>query len=85
MTWPESAAPADADASLTKAVEGGKSDLAVFPLSPPVPRRMLADLTTRYSSRLRFDPEQATWYFFLNTHTAPFDDVRVRPGCAGVL
>jgi YVTN family beta-propeller protein len=78
LTWSPDVAPAEADASLTKAVESGKSDLAVFPLSPPVPRRMLDDLATRYPSQLRFDLEQATWYFFLNTRVAPFDDLRVR-------
>jgi len=78
VRWPGNASPDAMNAGLAEAVESGKSDLAIFPLSPPVARRTLDDIETRYPSQLRFDLEPATWYFFLNTRVAPFNDVRVR-------
>jgi YVTN family beta-propeller protein len=79
ITWPpDGLSPQQADSRLTNAVENRHTDVAVFPGSPPLPRRTLDGLETRYPSQLRLILESATWYFFLNTRVPPFDDVRVR-------
>jgi peptide/nickel transport system substrate-binding protein len=43
-----------------------------------VPATEVNELAARYPGRLHFVPERATAFVFLNTRTAPFDDVRVR-------
>ncbi len=43
-----------------------------------VPATEVGELAARYPGRVHFVPERATAFVFLNTHTAPFDDVRVR-------
>jgi peptide/nickel transport system substrate-binding protein len=43
-----------------------------------VPATEVRELAARYPSRLHFVPQRATALVFLNTRSAPFDDVRVR-------
>jgi peptide/nickel transport system substrate-binding protein len=60
-----------------RAVERGSADVA-FGLVPPLSKRQLDDLATRYPGQLRMSTTAVTNYFFLNTRVRPFDDVRVR-------
>ncbi len=43
-----------------------------------VPATEVRELASRYPRRVHFVPQRAVALVFLNTHTAPFDDVRVR-------
>jgi peptide/nickel transport system substrate-binding protein len=82
ITWaPEAASPQQVLRRQTGGVEKGRTDVAVFG-GPPVPRRTLDELQTRYPSQLRLTLVPATWYFFLNTRVPPFDDLRVRQAVA---
>jgi peptide/nickel transport system substrate-binding protein len=45
---------------------------------PPLSKRELAPLATRYPGQLRLTTTVATNDFFLNTRVPPFDDVRAR-------
>jgi peptide/nickel transport system substrate-binding protein len=56
------------------AVEDGVADVALFYHGIG----QVARLRTRYGARLHTDPHPGTWYAFMNVHTPPFDDVRVR-------
>jgi len=58
----------------TREVEHGRLDW----LSEEMPAPTLASLRKRFPSRVRLEPILSTEYFWLNTSTAPFDDVRVR-------
>jgi peptide/nickel transport system substrate-binding protein len=60
----------------------GKEDVAILSASPPISRRQLDLLATRYPSQLRLSNAPATWYIFLNTRVPPLDDVRVRRAVA---
>ncbi len=83
LTWPpDSISPEQSYARLTSRVVSGRTDVAAFPGSPPVPKQTLDQLTTRYPSQLRLVLSPGTWYFFLNTHVPPFDDIRVRQAVA---
>jgi peptide/nickel transport system substrate-binding protein len=83
ITWPPDALPPEQVFSrLTSDVETGRTDVAIFPSSPPVPGQALDQLTTRYPNQVRLILEPATWYFFLNTRVPPFDDTRVRQAVA---
>jgi YVTN family beta-propeller protein len=56
------------------AVEDGAADVALFYYGIG----QVARLRTRYGARLHTDPVLGLWYAFMNVHTPPFDDVRVR-------
>ena len=55
-------------------VVSGHGDIA---LDANVPAR-IAELKTRYASRLHFNPQNATTFVFLNVRKPPFNDIRVR-------
>lgn len=83
ITWsPDTTPPNQAFSRLTRGVEQSRTDVGTFPGSPPVPKQTLDQLETRYPSQLRLILRPATWYFFLNTRVAPFDDIRVRQAVA---
>ncbi|MBX7431833.1 ABC transporter substrate-binding protein [Mycobacterium sp. Y57] len=48
-----------------------------FMMDPP-PADRLQELRSRYSDRFRMEDSINTYYFFLNTEQAPFNDVKVR-------
>jgi peptide/nickel transport system substrate-binding protein len=48
-----------------------------FMLDPPIADR-LPEVQQRYSDRFRFEESINTYYFFMNTQTPPFNDIRVR-------
>jgi YVTN family beta-propeller protein len=56
------------------AVERGEADW----LNDIPPRNRLAELRTQYASQLHTSFSSVTQYLFLNTRSAPFNDVRVR-------
>jgi peptide/nickel transport system substrate-binding protein len=60
--------------SQVAAVGHGAADVALFYHGTD----QVARLRTRYGARLHTDPWLGIWYAFLNVHTPPFDDVRVR-------
>jgi YVTN family beta-propeller protein len=60
------------------AVERGQVDVAAFPLDREDIQEELDAFRARYPSRFYVHAEQATVLLFLNTISAPFDDVRVR-------
>ena len=60
--------------SQVAAVEDRAADVALFYHGVG----QVARLRTRYGARLHTDPSLGTTYAFLNVHTPPFDDVRVR-------
>jgi len=64
-------------AARVRAVERGTADVAPGG-GPPLPERDVDALAVRYPSRLHVSTELTTVSFFLNTHVAPFADVRVR-------
>jgi peptide/nickel transport system substrate-binding protein len=69
-TWPYS------PEAQVRMVERGEADLTYAAGdSPPA---LLSVLRTQYASQLHTNPVAVTFYFFLNTRVAPFDDVRVR-------
>jgi peptide/nickel transport system substrate-binding protein len=79
ITWPPpNVTSQQGYTRLTAGVEKGRTDVAIFNGSPPVPKRTLDQLKTRYPSQLRLTLEPATWYFFLNTRVPPFDHLAVR-------
>jgi YVTN family beta-propeller protein len=83
ITWaPDNLPPDQAYSRLTRGVEQHRTDVGIFPGSPPVPKQTLDRLETRYPSQLRLILQPATWYFFLNTRVPPFDDVRARQAVA---
>jgi peptide/nickel transport system substrate-binding protein len=83
ITWgPNNLPPDRAYSRLMRRVEQRRTDLGIFPGSPPVPKQTLDRLETQYPSQLRLILEPATWYFFLNTRVPPFDDVRARRAVA---
>jgi peptide/nickel transport system substrate-binding protein len=55
-------------------VEQNKVD---FMLDPPVADR-LAEVKAKYSNRFRLEDSINTYYFFMNTEKAPFNDIKVR-------
>jgi ABC-type transport system substrate-binding protein len=59
------------------AVERGGADVALGG-GVPLEKRELERLAVRYPNRLRVSSALNTFFFFLNTRVAPFDDVRVR-------
>jgi YVTN family beta-propeller protein len=68
---------ADTANAAVRSVERGIADVA-NDLVPPLSKGQLDSLATRYPSQLHMSTGAATGYFFLNTRTPPFDDVRVR-------
>jgi peptide/nickel transport system substrate-binding protein len=48
-----------------------------FMVDPPIADR-LAEVKARYSDRFRLEESINTYYFFMNTQRAPFNDLRVR-------
>jgi YVTN family beta-propeller protein len=56
-----------------RAVARGEADIADLLLTTK-----LGMLRARYGSRLHLNPRPATFFVFLNTRRAPFDDIRVR-------
>jgi YVTN family beta-propeller protein len=56
-----------------RAVARGEADVADLLLATK-----LGVLRARYGSRLHLNPRPATFFVFLNTRRAPFDDIRVR-------
>ncbi|MCG7597937.1 ABC transporter substrate-binding protein [Mycobacterium sp. PSTR-4-N] len=44
----------------------------------PVPSDRLQEVKTRYADRFRMEESINTYYFFMNTQKAPFNDVKVR-------
>jgi peptide/nickel transport system substrate-binding protein len=48
-----------------------------FMVDPPIADR-LPEVQQRYSDRFRFEESINTFYFFMNTQTPPFNDIRVR-------
>ena len=67
-----------ADADRIRAVERGTADVALGSALPDLSKAELDRLAARYPSRLFLNTAFNTFYFFLNTRLAPFDDVRVR-------
>ncbi len=55
-------------------IEQNKVD---FMLDPPVADR-LAEVKAKYSDRFRMEDSINTYYFFMNTEKAPFNDIKVR-------
>ena len=55
-------------------VEQNKTD---FMVDQPAPDR-LSEVKTRYGDRFRLEKSINTYYFFMNTQKAPFNDLRVR-------
>ena len=55
-------------------VEQNKID---FMVDPPVADR-LAEVKAKYSDRFRMEDSINTYYFFMNTEKAPFNDIKVR-------
>ena len=84
-TWSQAARPAgypdrivwrldvNADAA-TRAVERGEADIAY----DFVPSGLLTEAKTRYASQLHVDPVPGTYFYFFDTRSPPFDDVRAR-------
>jgi peptide/nickel transport system substrate-binding protein len=64
----------DTDAAGLTAVERGRADY----LFDGVPQDRLSEAQTRFAGQLHITPTSSTLALFLNTRTAPFDDVRVR-------
>jgi len=56
-----------------RAVAHGEADVADL-----LPATDLGVLRARYGSRLHLNPRPGTFFVFLNTRRAPFDDIRVR-------
>jgi YVTN family beta-propeller protein len=56
------------------AVERGKADL----IADALPADRIEEVKAQYASQLHVNPVPVTFFLFLNTRTAPFDDVRVR-------
>ncbi len=63
--------------SADRSVAAGRTDLAIG-IVPPLLKRDLDSLATRYPGQLRLSTSSTTNFFFLNTRVPPFDDVRVR-------
>lgn len=61
-----------------RAVERGSADITDDGPLQTWPAALVADLRTRYSSRVFAAPDPTTLAAWLNTRIAPFDDVRVR-------
>jgi peptide/nickel transport system substrate-binding protein len=55
-------------------VTNGKADV----LFNEVPNNRVEELRAHYPGRLHLIPQRATVFLFLNTRSAPFDDIRVR-------
>jgi YVTN family beta-propeller protein len=70
--------PLDDPSARIRAVEHGRADLALGSAGPPLSKDELDRLAARYPSQLHLNTGFSTFYFFLNTRVAPFDDVRVR-------
>ncbi len=66
----------DASAEV-RAVRRGTAGAALG-LAPPLSKRQLDVLATRYPSQLHMSTQFQTSFFFLNTRAPPFDDIRVR-------
>jgi peptide/nickel transport system substrate-binding protein len=64
----------DPERAQISAVERGAADIALLPREI----HGVARLRTRHGARLHTDPHSGTWFAFLNVHTPPFDDPRVR-------
>ncbi|MBA3433101.1 MAG: hypothetical protein H0U08_03300, partial [Actinobacteria bacterium] len=62
-------------AAQLRAVARGEADFANLTLSGA---SEIAELRARYGNRLHSSPGAFVVYAFLNTHLAPFDDIRVR-------
>jgi YVTN family beta-propeller protein len=67
----------DDPAATLAAVERGKADWAAV-IASTLPARRVQALLTRHPSQLHNDPWPLTFWFFMNTHLPPFDDLRVR-------
>ncbi len=76
IVWTELGDPAKVKEGI-RGVEEGRQDVA-FGLVPPLLKRDLDLLATRYPGQLRITTAPGTNFFFLNTRVPPFDDVRVR-------
>jgi peptide/nickel transport system substrate-binding protein len=76
IVWTELGDPAKVKEGI-RGVEQGRQDVA-FALVPPLLKRDLDELATRYPGQLRITTAPGTNFFFLNTGLPPFDDVRVR-------
>jgi peptide/nickel transport system substrate-binding protein len=76
IVWTENHNPAKVK-NVVSGVTRGEQDVAYF-LVPPLSKRELAPLATRYPGQLRITTTAATNYFFLNTRVPPFDDLRAR-------
>jgi peptide/nickel transport system substrate-binding protein len=62
------------NAAQVTGVEQGTID---FMVDPPDADR-LAEVKSKFSDRFRFEESINTYYFWMNTQTAPFNDIRVR-------
>jgi peptide/nickel transport system substrate-binding protein len=58
-----------------RSVSSGKDDWMSY---WPVPSKRLPGLEERYKARLRISTLPNLYYFFMNTHVAPFDNLAVR-------
>jgi YVTN family beta-propeller protein len=65
--------PRKAARQAVQAVENGTKDVLLSPVPSSV-----GELATRYTSQLHSSPLGATFGFFMNTRTAPFDHLAVR-------
>jgi peptide/nickel transport system substrate-binding protein len=63
------------DAAALQAVISGKDDWMSY---HPIPSDSLGSVREKYADRLKVFTPANTYYFFMNTHVPPFDDVRVR-------
>jgi peptide/nickel transport system substrate-binding protein len=61
-----------------QAVEQGRADLVDATHPGTISPKTLAEIRTHYASRIYFRPLLGTIFLFLNTHVAPFDNVRAR-------
>jgi peptide/nickel transport system substrate-binding protein len=60
--------------SATTQVEQNKAD----DLTDPPPTDLLGDVESRYADRFQKQPTVSTYYFYMNTKTPPFNDLKVR-------
>jgi YVTN family beta-propeller protein len=65
------------DEAAVTAVEHGEADW-VGSNAVPIPSDRLRELSSRFATQLHRDPQATLVAYFLNTHVAPFDDLRVR-------
>jgi peptide/nickel transport system substrate-binding protein len=64
-------------ASPSAAVTAVEQDRADYTVDSPPPDR-LVEVQTRFAGQLKANPNDITAVLFLNTHTPPFNDLRVR-------